>query len=191
MGLSVSKLFYFLTGQGGYLKILLLGMGRAGQTSILHYLKHGSVVKDPEHTIDYKVESLKYDNLNLTVWDMCGRLATTPVWGHNADNCQAIILVVDASQLGEVLKAREDLKRLLQAMENAPGARKDAPLLVYANKQDKYTALPTEDIERFLQLESVTEHPWHVQESVALAGAGVKEGFDWLMTHLRPRQATV
>ncbi|KAF9961955.1 hypothetical protein BGZ72_000577 [Mortierella alpina] len=189
MGLSISKLLYFLTGQDRDIKILLLGMGHAGQTTILHYLKHGTV-KDLAYTVGPGVETLKYNNLNLTVWDVRGRLATTPVWGHNADRCQAIILVLDSNYPGEVPKAREDLRRLFQAMENAPGARKDAPLLVYANKQDAYTALQTEDIERFLQLESMTERPWHIQESVAIAGAGVKEGFDWLMTHLEPKQAS-
>ncbi|KAG9321361.1 hypothetical protein KVV02_007159 [Mortierella alpina] len=191
MGLSISKLLYFPTGQARDLKILLVGMGQAGQSSVLHYLKHGSVLRKPTSTVGLAVESLRYSNLNLTVWDLSGRLATTPLWGHHADNSQAVILVLDATEPEMVVKAREDLKRLLLAMESAPGARKDAPLLVYSNKHDAYSALPTDDIERFLQLESVNERPWHIQESIAAGGVGVKEGFDWLVTQLEPKQATV
>ncbi|CAO3566542.1 unnamed protein product [Mortierella alpina] len=191
MGLSTSRLFYFLTGQGRDTKVLLIGMGQTGQSMLLHYLKHGSVGRNPESSVGFYIESWRCKNHNLAIWDLRGRLACTPVWGHNADNCQAIILVIDATHPGEVPKAREDLGRLLQVMETAPGARRDAPLLVYANKQDEYNAQPTDDIVRFLQLESRTERPWHIQESIAIAGVGVMEGFDWLLSRLEPKPTTL
>ncbi len=54
-------------------------------------------------------------------------------------------------------------------------------LLVFANKQDMKGALNAAQIGDALGLASIKDRPWSIQETSALAGRGLTEGFDWLV----------
>lgn len=62
---------------------------------------------------------------------------------------------------------------------------KDAILLVFANKQDQKGALNAEQISDALGLPEVRNRQWSIQETSALKGKGMFEGFDWLVTSIK------
>ena len=53
------------------MRILLLGLDAAGKTTILYKLKLGKIVPSIP-TIGFNVETIKYKNINFTMWDVCG-----------------------------------------------------------------------------------------------------------------------
>jgi ADP-ribosylation factor-like protein 1 len=56
---------------------------------------------------------------------------------------------------------------------------KDAILLVFANKQDSKGALNAQQVSDALGLPDIKNRQWSIQETSALKGAGLFEGFDW------------
>jgi len=53
-------------------------------------------------------------------------------------------------------------------------------LLFFANKSDLPQAYSESDIAGHMQLEKITDRPWHIQASSATTGMGVNEGMNWL-----------
>eukprot|EP00957_Ditylum_brightwellii_P190880 14534225-Ditylum_brightwellii.AAC.1 len=61
---------------------------------------------------------------------------------------------------------------------------REAILLVFANKQDQKGALNAQQISDALGLPEVRNRQWSIQETSALQGKGMFEGFDWMATNI-------
>lgn len=68
-----------------------------------------------------------------------------------------------------------ELAALLQD-DKVPGV----PLLIFANKQDLKTAMNADEITLELELHSIRNRNWQIQNCSALDGMGLQEGFQWL-----------
>ena len=62
---------------------------------------------------------------------------------------------------------------------------KDSILLVFANKQDAPGSLNAQQISDSLGLSEIKTRQWTIQETSALKGSGLFEGFDWLVTQIK------
>ena len=129
MGLSFTKIFDSLFGKKE-LRALMLGLDAAGKTTILYKLKLGEVVSSVP-TNGFNVETVEFEKVKFTVWDVGGQDKIRQLWKHYYQNTQALIYVVDSSDKERVEIAREELQKMLAEEE-----LKDAVLLVLANKQD-------------------------------------------------------
>jgi len=76
--------------------------------------------------------------------------------------------------------ARGELAAMLEEEE-----LRDAILLVFANKQDQKGALNAQQVSDALGLSEVRNRQWSIQETSALRGKGLFEGFDWLVTSIK------
>ena len=90
---------------------------------------------------------------------------------------QSIVFVVDSADKLRMVVAKDELDALL-AHEDVSG--RPIPLLIFANKTDKASALPLVEVMSLLGLQSIANRAWHVQPSNALTGEGVDEGIEWL-----------
>jgi ADP-ribosylation factor-like protein 1 len=125
----------------------------------------------------------KHDNTQCTqfqVWDLGGQTSIRPYWRCYYPNTDAIIFVVDSADTERMPVARGELAAMLQEEE-----LKDAILLVFANKQDQKGAMNAEQISDALGLPEVRNRQWSIQETSALKGKGLFEGFDWLVTCIK------
>ena len=111
-------------------RILVLGLDNAGKTTILYRLQVGTVVSTIP-TIGFNVETVTYKNIKFQVWDLGGQTSIRPYWRCYYPNTQAIIYVVDSSDVERVGTSRQEFHAILEEEELA-----DAVVLVYANKQD-------------------------------------------------------
>ena len=62
-------------------KILLLGLDGAGKTTMVYKLKLGEYMATVP-TIGFNVETIKYKNLNMTMWDIGGQKSIRDLWKH-------------------------------------------------------------------------------------------------------------
>lgn len=129
MGLNFTKMFSSLFGKKE-LRALMLGLDAAGKTTILYKLKLGEVVSSVP-TIGFNVETVEFQKVKFTVWDVGGQDKIRQLWKHYYQNTQALIYVVDSSDKERINIARDELQKMLSEDE-----LKDAVLLVLANKQD-------------------------------------------------------
>ena len=77
----------------------------------------------------------------------------------------------DGERLGV---AKQELLAMLEEEE-----LKDAILLVFANKQDSKGAYNAQQVSEALSLPEIRNRQWSIQETSALKGSGLFEGFDW------------
>jgi ADP-ribosylation factor protein 1 len=163
------------------MRVLMVGLDCAGKTTILYKLKLGEVVTTIP-TIGFNVESVEFQNINFTVWDVGGQDKIRPLWRHYYQNTQGIIFVIDSNDReriddsqGAEHSAKEELQRML-----AEDELRDAVLLVFANKQDLPNAMNVNEVTERLGLNQMRNPRWYIQATCATSGDGLYEGLDWL-----------
>ncbi|KAG1689489.1 hypothetical protein DVH05_002158 [Phytophthora capsici] len=155
-------------------RIMIIGLDAAGKTTLLYKIKLGEVVTTIP-TIGFNVETFEYKSIKFTAWDIGGQEKIRSLWKHYLFNNDAVIFVVDASDLERIDEAKQALHLVFEAEELA-----NTKLLVYANKQDQPHALSADELRERLELSEVTKNPTFVQPCTATEGDGIYEGLDWL-----------
>jgi len=182
-------------------RVIVVGLDGSGKTTIVYRLKNG-IVDDSEiiPTIGFNVECVEYRKMIFSLWDLGGSHDARSFWRFYYEGTQAIIFVVDSSDLERMVRhpmparhccipmalrpltqdeAREALHRMLTEHELW-----DAPLLVVANKQDEPRAATPREITEHLQLFSLSSRNWYIVDTRAIhpdpAEANLNAGLDWL-----------
>ncbi|KAG6554106.1 hypothetical protein Mapa_004022 [Marchantia paleacea] len=161
------------------LRILMLGLDAAGKTTVLYKLKLGEKVCSIP-TIGFNVETVQYKNVNFTVWDVGGQDKIRLLWKHYFSGTQGLIFVVDCADKERILEARDELHKLLNDPELA-----HVTLLVLSNKSDLPTAMSVSEVTDKLQLASLRQTTWYIQNCCAASGEGLYEGLDWMSQSLK------
>jgi len=159
----------------------MVGLDNAGKTTILYKMKMGELVTTIP-TIGFNVESIQYQNVSFTVWDVGGQDKIRPLWRHYFDNTQGLIFVVDSNDKDRIAEARDELHKLLQNSELSK-----AKVLVFANKQDLSNVLSPTEVTEKLYLGRLAQKVWYVQACSATTGEGLHEGLDWLAAALKEK----
>jgi ADP-ribosylation factor protein 1 len=182
MGLQLAKLFSGLFGKQEA-RILMVGLDAAGKTTILFKLKLGEVVSTIP-TIGFNVETVEFQNIMFTVWDVGGQDRIRPLWRHYFQNTQGIIFVVDSNDRDRIIEARDELMKMLNEDE-----LRDAVILIFANKQDLPNAMCVSEVIEKMGLPSLTSRKWHVEATCGTTGEGLYEGLGWLCEALKTKRS--
>mmetsp|Transcript_62312 Transcript_62312/g.148774 ORF Transcript_62312/g.148774 Transcript_62312/m.148774 type:complete len:196 (-) Transcript_62312:144-731(-) len=161
-------------------RLLMVGLDAAGKTTILYRLKLDQIVTTLP-TVGFNVETVEYKNLRLTVWDLGGQeKIRRKLWRQYYFGTQGVIFVVDSSDQERIEDAQEELQSMLKDDDLA-----EAPLLVYANKQDLPEAMDSNEVAQRLGLTELRNRRWYVQSCTATTGEGLEEGIEWLASMLQ------
>lgn len=174
MGLIFSNIWDKLFNKLKDVRMVMVGLDAAGKTTIMYKMKLGETPKTIP-TIGFNVETIEYKKLTMTIWDIGGQDKLRGLWHHYYENTQALIYVVDSADIDRMDIAREELFKALNSLE-----LENAPLLVYANKQDLPEALTPDQIIEKLNLRSLKGRSWLVQGTTGTEGKGLTEGLDWM-----------
>lgn len=160
------------------MRILMLGLDNAGKTTILYKLKLGKTSRTVP-TVGFNVETVKHKNISFAVWDCGGQERIRPLWRHYFTGTNALIYVVDSSDINRLEESKKELLRVINDKELA-----NSLLIVLANKQDVPGAIkPKELIERFELSDLTGEHTWSVIPTIAIDGTGLVEALNWISSH--------
>mmetsp|Transcript_20392 Transcript_20392/g.23110 ORF Transcript_20392/g.23110 Transcript_20392/m.23110 type:complete len:178 (+) Transcript_20392:208-741(+) len=160
----------------------MLGLDAAGKSTILYKMKLNELVHTIP-TVGFNVESLKYKNLDFTIWDIGGQDKIRSLWRYYYNQNDAIIFVIDSDDELRLDIAADELNTLLNEPQLA-----ESKLLVFANKQDLSDAVPVKMICDRLGLHKLRNREWYIQSCSALNGDGLHEGFDWLSKALKAKK---
>jgi len=161
-------------------KILLLGLDSAGKTTILLRLKHGksAVSKSTEPTIGFNVETVKWNKIELSVWDVGGQDKLRNFWRHYYKGVSCIIFVVDSNDHQRFKQAKEEIHKL-----TAEVTLRGVPILVLANKQDLPEAVSPGQLEEQLSLDKLTVKN-KVIGCTATDGLGIHDAMSWVKDNM-------
>jgi len=163
-------------------RILVLGLDNAGKTTILYRLQVGEVVSTIP-TIGFNVETVKYQNIKFQVWDLGGQSSIRPYWRCYFPNTQAVIYVVDSSDVDRIGTSKTEFHAILEEEE-----LKESVILVYANKQDLPGALDDAGVAENLGLHNIKNRQWAIFKTSAIKGEGLFEGLEWLANTLKTKR---
>ena len=153
----------------------MVGLDSAGKTTILYKLRLGEVVATCP-TIGFNLETVKFKNFNLVMWDVSGDQRTRRFWKTYYKDIQGVIFVIDAEDRQRFQSAKEELFNIFLAEE-----LRGAPILILANKQDLPNAMEACELAEKLELYRVRDRHWHLQATCALSGDGLSQGITRLV----------
>jgi len=153
----------------------MLGLDSAGKTTVLYRLKMGNNLATLP-TVGFNVETVKYKNVYLNVWDVGGQDKIRPLWRHYYTGSQGLIFVLDCADQDRFGEARKEFQKVV---ENKDMRR--AAVLIFANKQDQKHAIKATEVPNILGLDKMTDRAWFVQPSCASKGTGLDTGLNWLI----------
>lgn len=61
----------------------------------------------------FNVETVSYNNMNFTVWDIGGQDRIRTLWKHYFENTQAVIFVADSNDVDRIPEAAHELSKIV------------------------------------------------------------------------------
>jgi small GTP-binding protein len=151
-------------------RLVMLGLESAGKSSILQRLAPAGVEQSPGSTqsVAFGVEVVAHRGRSFSIWDVgfAGRDKIRPLLMPFYKGACGVIFVVDSCRAESVAQARGELEKLLEVEDV-----REAPLLVFANKQDLPGSLSASQVSETLALDGL-RRPWLVQPCCAQTGSG-------------------
>ena len=78
--------------------ILILGLANAGKTTLLYQMSLGKAVETTP-TIGSNVEEITHKNVKFSAWDLGGQERIRSVWSTYYTRSDAVIFVIDSTDL--------------------------------------------------------------------------------------------
>lgn len=181
MAVQIRKMLTKLFGSPEY-RLLILGFDGSGKTAILYKLKLNDFIQSIP-TIGLNVETITYDNTDLTIWDVGGCDKIRPLLRHYFVNTKGIIFVIDSEEESyreRQSEVKEELWRIF-----GDDTLTNVPVLIYLNKIDINHALQPDNIIEEMKLNEIRYRQWFVQPCSAKTGNGLYEGLNWLLRALK------
>jgi len=161
--------------------VVVLGLDNSGKTTILKKLSDEDITQTMP-TQGFNIKSLLHDGFKLNAWDLGGQQSMRSYWTSYFDHADAIIFVIDS---GDRRRMEETGLELFQMLDEEK--LNNAPLLIFANKQDLLNALSPSELTAGLNLHSIRDRHWQIVPCSAKTGEGLKVGIEFLVGELAQR----
>eukprot|EP00928_Gymnodinium_smaydae_P062992 TRINITY_DN46700_c0_g1_i1.p1 TRINITY_DN46700_c0_g1~~TRINITY_DN46700_c0_g1_i1.p1 ORF type:complete len:215 (+),score=59.14 TRINITY_DN46700_c0_g1_i1:92-646(+) len=165
-------------------RIVVVGLDNSGKTTVLNCLKPKKASLETVPTVGFAMEEFAKHGVNFCAFDMSGQSRYRNLWEHYYGDVEGIIVVIDSTDKIRFVVAKDELQTMLK---DPRLVEKKIPILILSNKMDLPTASPPTEIMQALELESITDRPWHIAGCDALKGDGVEEATKWLAEAMRNR----
>jgi len=156
-------------------KISVLGLDRAGKTTMLQRLKTGRWIHNTTPTIGMNAETIQIGDVTFSAWDLGGQLQfRRALWEMYTKNSKGLIYVIDLSDPARFPESRNYLWRMLRMTH-----LKNIPLAIFANKVDLVDCTE-EDLANFMGINSKMSRVLSIFKTSAFTGEGIHKGIYWL-----------
>jgi small GTP-binding protein len=156
-------------------KICVLGLDRAGKTTMLQRLKTGRWIPDTTPTIGMNAETIRIGDVKFTAWDLGGQLQfRRALWKMYTKNAEGLIYVVDVSDPARYPEARTNLWRMLKEEH-----LKKVPVAIFANKVDLIDC-SEDDLANYMGISKKMNRLLNIFRTSAVTGEGIHRGIYWL-----------
>ncbi|KLP05661.1 putative ADP-ribosylation factor [Fusarium fujikuroi] len=159
----------------------LIGLRSAGKTTIVHKLSGNSDPVTPSiETVE--ITPAYQGNQQFKIFDYAGNPHWRPCWRSFMSRLQAVVFVIDSSDMEALQEAKTELAGLLKE-----DMLEQQPFLVLANKQDDSKAMSVAELTEYLDIQKYLDKPskCRVQPTSALTGEGLAAGLEWVRHILR------
>jgi GTP-binding protein SAR1 len=185
---------YFLSMMVGFqdkeASLIVIGLDNAGKTTLLHRLQTGTV---RQFTPTERVNEQKFEiaGVKFQGFDLGGHDAVRHLWEEYYLETDAIIFMVDCTDVRRFEEAKEELEEILD-YEAISGI----PIVILSNKVDRKDATHLDDVVKAIGLDEMyhdnkhdkmdkaRQAPIKIFETSVLKGMGIEEAFKWLSENI-------
>ncbi len=96
-------------------RILVLGLDNSGKTTILKALSNEDITQITP-TKGFNIKNLSHDGFKLNVWDVGGQEALRKYWNNYFENTNALVYVIDSSDVKRISESGGELQKLLEVI---------------------------------------------------------------------------
>ncbi|XP_017874166.1 PREDICTED: ADP-ribosylation factor-like protein 3 [Drosophila arizonae] len=162
--------------------VLILGLNNAGKSTLAARLglETDDAVKQVTPTVDLTERHLKFKKMKVCLRDLSGQCRMRKSWHSFYKDANVLIFVIDSADASRLSEARCELCEVLLDERLS-----HVPLLLLANKQDAFGALPSSMIVELLGLNRIEGRPWKIYECSSLAGVGIDNTVNWIYERLK------
>ncbi|KAM9982563.1 hypothetical protein ACTFIZ_007078 [Dictyostelium cf. discoideum] len=163
-------------------KIVILGLGNAGKTTLLHLLVTGSL-RSHVPTLRPNAESFTYGNVNFKAYDLGGQQNLRFLWKQYVPDSKTIIVfMVDSSDYNSIIESKSEIHDILGDEHLS-----QSPLLILGSKCDakghynRENLIDLLDIRRFeLGLNNSNNVPFDLIMTSSITRYGITDMLNWL-----------
>jgi len=158
-------------------KICMVGLDRAGKTSLLQRMKLGRFVERQRPTIGMNAEVFLFREDKINIWDLGGQLVfRRALWVPYTKRSSGLVIVIDISAKFRLPEVRGTLRDVLE-LSHLQGL----PVVICCNKIDLSDEdINEQDIINFLGLQNTRRHV-KVFPTSAKTGTNVGKAFSWII----------
>ncbi len=158
-------------------KISVLGLDRAGKTSLLQRLKLGKWKSDTSPTIGMNAETFYINGIKFTAWDLGGQIQfRNALWKTYTKNSVGLIFVIDIKDRMRRPEVRATLQKILEYRH-----LDKIPLAIFANKIDLIKEeMTVNDLKNILGIKKIADRKVKILKTSAKTGEGIVDGVYWL-----------
>eukprot|EP01066_Platyproteum_vivax_P008851 Platyproteum_vivax@DN3818_c0_g1_i1.p1 len=158
-------------------KVVLCGPSQAGKTSLILKLKLAEFVSTVP-TYGVNTEDFEYGRSSLRVFDCSSKDPIYPGWRSHIHEADAVVYVLDSTDKKKLLDAKDDL---IQLLFEERLVSKNINVLIFANKQDLFSAASLQTVSEILDLPRDVMSRCCLIGSSAITGVGLHDGMDWVL----------
>ena len=150
-------------------KVLLLGDGAVGKTSLVHRFVEGQFKEKYKATIGVDIFSKNVGGMELQLWDLSGQEHFVSVRSKFYSKSDGALLVFDLTNQ----RSFDNLDSWIK--EATKGVGSEIPMVVLGNKLDltDLIVIKDDDVNSF-----ASKHNWKWMKSSAKSGEGVEVAFE-------------
>lgn len=162
-------------------KVVWLGLERAGKTTIVRRLTRGFFNEGTSRTMGLNIEEYHNGGIKFVLWDIGGQEEfRRTLWPDFVQGSAGVVFVIDSADESRFDIARRELWD--NVLDNTTLTR--VPILILANKQDLEEAKDEGYVARALDLHRTSSHSYSILGTSAKSGLNLKEGIDWLTARI-------
>ncbi len=170
-------------------KDLVLGLSKAGKTSVIKRLSQHYFDSNIQPTLGTNIMKAVLENTSFLFYDMGGQIHLRSKWTTTVPHPEAIVFVLDTSSETESLdEARREFDRIVSHYYLEENSLRNLPLLILGNKIDLFAKqrIHKDSLIRavfnVLQPDRFKDINYHVGLVSALTGEGIVFNFKWLIS---------
>ena len=168
-----------LSGKKKECRSLWIGLDGSGKTTAFYKLKLGEMVTTIP-TIGFGVQTMEFQNISFTVWDVNGGPLVRPLWKNYYQNTQILLYFIDSSDKARIDESAKEFEKAVSGIEEKSD---DIFILIFGNKNDLSNAMGIEEIADKLKVNRLRQSYFMVS-CCALTGDGLDEPLKWVVSKL-------
>lgn len=184
---------YFFRKKDYY--VVILGLDNAGKTTLLEKTKslfirnyNGISMEKITTTVGLNVARIHMSSAQMIFWDLGGQEDLQTLWDKYYSECHGVIYVIDSCDPENLAISAQTFRKVILHPDLY-----GVPLLILANKQDRFDSLPLTEVEAAFDtsVHSIGDRDCRIQRVSALKGEGVSEGIEWLSRRVQDNASRI